>query len=66
MSAEWTIDDLKGQEWAEAAHARTMRARREGALKERVAELEEEVEVLTRRIQAQQQEIESLRGFVTR
>lgn len=66
MSAEWTIDDLRGQEWAEAAHARTMRARREGALRERVAELEEEVEALTRRVQMQQQEIECLREFATR
>lgn len=37
MSADWTIDDLRGQEWAEAAHARTMRARRDGALRERAA-----------------------------
>ncbi len=57
VAAEWTIDDLRGQEWAEANHARTMRARREGALKERVAELEEQVEALTRELKATRQAI---------
>lgn len=66
MSADWTIDDLRGQEWAEAAHARTMRARRDGALKERVAELEEEVETLTRELQRTRQELASVREFATR
>lgn len=66
MSADWTIDDLRGQEWAEAAHARTMRARRDGALRERVAELEEEVEALTRELQRTRQEMASGREFATR
>lgn len=66
MSADWTIDDLRGQEWAEAAHARTMRARRDGALRERVAELEEEVEALTRELQRTRAELASVREFATR